>query len=59
MAPKMTWVEMVEEACNSVAPKFMSRPAIKTYLMKKHAYVDNAMNKNHLKKAFGETRQEG
>ena len=59
MAPKMTWVEMVEEACPTVAPKFMSRPAIKSYLTEKHGYVDNAKSKNHLKNALAKLDKKG
>ena len=59
MAPEMTWVEMVEEACSTVAPKFMSRMAIKSYLTEKHGYVDNAMSKNHLKNALTKLDKKG
>ena len=54
----MTWVEKVMEACDS-QKGWVSRPAIKAFLTKNHGYVDNGVNKNHLKKALAKFTKKG
>ena len=59
MAAKMSWQEMVEAACDSVAPKFMSRAAIKSFLTKNNGFVETPTNKAHLKKALTKLDKKG
>ena len=59
MVPKMTYVEMVEQACNSNPGKFCSRSMIKTYLAKNFGVVHNAMARNNIKKALVKFEKKG
>ena len=59
MASKMSWKEMVEAACDSVAPKFMSRMAIKAFLTKNNGFTDTPTNKVFLKKALSKLDKKG
>ena len=59
MVAKMTYVDMVREACEAQKGKWCSRAMIKSYLTKNHGYVDNATNKNHLKKALPKFEKKG
>ena len=56
---KMTYEDMITQACASMGGKFMSRAMIKTYLTKNFGYVDSAMAKNHLKKALAKFERKG
>ena len=59
MVPKMSYVDMVEQACATKPGKFCSRSMIKSYLTANFGIVDNAMSKNHLKKALAKFEKKG
>ena len=56
MAPakiaKMSYVDMVTQACSTNPGKFCSRAMIKSYLTANFGIVENATTKNFLKKAL-------
>ena len=63
MAPKvqskMSYVDMVTQACASNPGKFCSRAMIKSFLTKNFGIVENASTKNFLKKALTKFEKKG
>ena len=54
----MTWAENIIVACDS-QKGWVSRAAIKSFLSKNNGFVDNAVSKNHLKKALAKFEKKG
>ena len=58
-APKMSYVDMVTQACASKPGKFCSRSMIKSFLTANFGIVESASSKAHLKKALTKFEKKG
>ena len=57
--PKMSYVDMVTQACSTMPGKFCSRTMIKSYLTANFGIVETASTKNYLKKALTKFEKKG
>ena len=59
MADKMSYEDMVMQACDAFKGKFISRAQIKTYLTQHYGWIQTGLTKNALKKTLMKFERKG